>query len=110
MLSPSLADSQPANLTPALGRQNHTALPSAIIAARLAARSTSTASRLAFPDVRETPLLLSRDGRKIPQLLKKRKKILAPIPDIPNLVDFLDEITVLARVLLPNDTMPENAN
>jgi len=36
--------------------------------------------------------VLSRDGRKITQLLKKRKKILVPIPDIPNLIDFLYEI------------------
>jgi hypothetical protein len=93
-----------------LGRQDHTTSPSAIIAARLATRSASTASRLAFRDVRETPLVLSRDGRKIAQLLKKRKKILSPIPDIPNAIDFLDKITVRARVLLPNDTMPENAN
>jgi hypothetical protein len=39
--------------------------------------TASTASRLAFPDVRETPLSLSRDGRKVAQFLKKRKKILA---------------------------------
>src|SRR5258708_2481979 len=50
-----------ADLTPALGRQNHTTSPSATAPSSLAPPA-STASRPAFRDDREPPLCLGRDG------------------------------------------------
>src|SRR5256886_17710010 len=49
--------SLPADLTPASGRQDHTALPSALSFARLAKAKASTASRPTFVTMANAPLL-----------------------------------------------------
>src|ERR1700753_2550852 len=49
-----------ANLTPTLGRQDHT-LSSYECRAYVYAQRSSIAARISFRDVRETPLLLTRD-------------------------------------------------
>src|SRR5207237_7479396 len=61
-LPPSPAD-RSANLTPASGRQDHTALPSAA-GAFVSCAAASIASRLNVRDDRETPLLVRRDDGK----------------------------------------------
>src|SRR5947207_14413032 len=55
--------SLPADLTPASGRQDHTALPSAA-GAFVSCAAASIASRLNVRDDRETPLLVRRDDGK----------------------------------------------
>jgi hypothetical protein len=54
----------PANLTPTLGRQDHTPSPYAAVPFVIGT-SASTASRPAFRDDREPPLLVGRDARMI---------------------------------------------
>src|SRR5436305_2706934 len=49
--------SLPADLTPASGRQDHTALPSALSFARLAKAKASTASRPTFVTMANAPLI-----------------------------------------------------
>ena len=61
LLPPSLAD-RSANLTPASGRQDHTALPSAAGALRLCAPPTSIASCTNVRDDREAPLFSGQDA------------------------------------------------
>src|SRR5437764_4820670 len=61
LLPPSLAD-RSANLTPASGRQDHTALPSAASALRLCAPPTSIASCTNVRDDREAPLFSGQDA------------------------------------------------
>ena len=58
LLPPSLRRNRsPRNLTPASGRQDHTALPSALGIARLAKAKASTASRPTFVTMANAPLL-----------------------------------------------------
>ena len=61
-----------ANLTPASGRQNHTASPSASSAARLAAPSASIASRPAFVTIASRPFV-GRDRIAIILFLPRRQ-------------------------------------
>ena len=63
-LPPSLAD-ESANLTPASGRRDHTTSPYAF-APFVKSASASTASRRAFRDDREPPLLSGETGRFYP--------------------------------------------
>src|SRR5438477_9732924 len=58
LLPPSLRRNRsPQNLTPASGRQDHTALPSALGIARLAKAKASIASRPTFVTMANAPLL-----------------------------------------------------
>ena len=61
-----------ANLTPASGRQNHTASPSATESARLTLRRVHRIPPHVRDD-RETPLLARRDGESKPHISEKRK-------------------------------------
>src|SRR2546421_10040386 len=64
LLPPSLADCSPANLTPASGRQDHTALPYARPRSRQQRRSRPSHPAPNVRDDRDTPLLWARDKRK----------------------------------------------
>jgi hypothetical protein len=61
-----------ANLMPASGHQDHTALPSAS-SAFVKAPSASTASRANVRDDRDTPLSWVRDAMKTPVIWVKRE-------------------------------------
>src|SRR5690348_2471788 len=67
-----------ANLAPATGRQDHTTSPSASASSVFDA-SASTASRLTFRDVRDTPLF-NRGGtaRRITDFGKKESELFSP--------------------------------
>src|SRR5450631_3039846 len=86
-----------ANLTPASGRQNHTASPSATASARLTLRCVHRIP----PDVhddREPPLLARRDGESKPQISEKRKQnIFARGVNTPNPVDAAGKINFSRR-------------
>ena len=62
-----------ANLTPTLGRQDHT-LSSYECRAYVYAQRSSIAARISFRDVRETPLLLTRDTRMEPVFRAKNQR------------------------------------
>src|SRR5438034_3136884 len=62
-----------ANLTPASGRQNHTASPSATASARLTLRRVHRIPPHVHDD-RETPLLARRDARSKACISEKRKR------------------------------------
>src|SRR5450631_1209919 len=67
-----------ANLTPASGRQNHTASPSVTASARLTLRRGHRIPPNVRDD-RDTPLLARRDGETKAQISVKRKRnIFAP--------------------------------
>ena len=61
-----------ANLTPASGRQNHTASPSATASARLSS-AAATASHLTFVTIANAPLATRRDGASKSYISEKRK-------------------------------------
>jgi hypothetical protein len=62
-----------ANLTPASGRQNHTASPSATASARLTLRCVHRIPPHVRDD-RDTPLLSRRDARRKAHISEKRKQ------------------------------------
>jgi hypothetical protein len=63
-----------ANLAPASGRQNHTALPSATASARLTLRRVHRIPPNVHDD-RDTPLLERRDGDSKSQNFEKQKRL-----------------------------------